>query len=512
MTASRGPVPDTGLPRVARIAPDWVGDPPPNEGLRLYVTVLRKRIWIVLVLVAIAVATAAALVARAQKVYKAGADMLVTPIPAQNENLFGLGLVTQSGDPTRDAETFAKLITTPAVAAQARAELGTRRSARSLLRDVSAVPVAQSGIVTITAQAHDAHLAARTANAFGRAVIAVRTDRLHRLLDTTVPRLRRQLAQLPNRETAARDSLSAKLQDLETLRLLPDPTLHFETRAVAPPSPVSPRPVLSIAAAFVAALVLGFGVVLGAHVLDTRVEREEDLRRYRIPVVGRIPRERRRKRLARRGPLRPDQLSTGTREAFRRLAGSLAARGDGGKSAIFVSGTGPSDGKSTTSINLAAALAAAAKRVVLVEADGRRPSLARSLALAPPHGLTDVVTGNTSLAAALAEAERLPTGVRVLVQAPAAASASAPISRDAADALVRDAETHADWVVVDGPALNYAPDALPLAKRVESIVVVIRLGSTRTRDLLDLAELLTQQEVTPDGFIVIGGKPRGTHY
>jgi capsular polysaccharide biosynthesis protein len=491
---------------------DWVGEARASEGLRLYLAVLRKRLWVVVVVVALVVATAAFAVTRADKVYKAGADMLVTPIPAQNENLFGLGLVSQSGDPTRDAETFAKVITTSAVAERVRAELGLSRSTHAILKDVSAVPVAQSGIVTITAKAHSAAGAARLANAFGEAAIAVRTDRLHALLDTIIPRLRSQLAALPTNETAARDSLSAKLQDLETLRLLPDPTLHFETRAVAPASPSSPRPVLTIGAAFLAALVLGFGVVVGSHALDPRVEREEDLRRYRIPVLGRIPLERRRKRLWRRGPLRPEQLSRATREAFLRLAGSLAALADGGKRAIFVSGTGPADGKSTTSLNLAAALAATGSRVILVEGDARRPSLARALAATPPTGLHDVVTGRSALATALQEGGRLPPGVRMLAQGPNGAAAPAPISGEAADALVREGEAVADWLVFDGPALNYAPDALPIAKRVDSVMLVIRLGSTRTRDLDELAELLTQQGITPDGFIVIGGKPRSARY
>jgi hypothetical protein len=53
-----------------------------------------------------------------------------------------------------------------------------------------------------------------------------------------------------------------------------------------------------------------------------------------------------------------------------------------------------------------------------------------------------------------------------------------------------------------------SPDWLPVVNRVARVVLVVRLGRTRTRELAELAELLREYGVTPEGFIVIGGKPR----
>jgi capsular polysaccharide biosynthesis protein/Mrp family chromosome partitioning ATPase len=504
--------PDPYSARKMHAAADWVGAPPSSEGLRLYLDVLRARSWIVVLLVAIAVVSAAAVVSRTEKVYAAEADLLITPIPDANESLFGLGLVSESGDPTRDAETLAQLTTTDAVARRVRSRLALDQSAGSILNDVSAEPVAQSSIVTITARADDAEQAARLANTFARAAIDVRTERLHQLLDSVIPRLRRQLNQMRPADTRAAESLGAKLEDLETQRLLPDPTLHLESRAQPPSAPIAPRPLLTIAAAFIGALVLGIGVVLAAHVLDTRIEREEDLRRYRIPILGRIPREPVRRRLGRSGPLRPDQLSLTTLDAFNRLASSLTARTDSDTHSSFVTGAGPHEGKTTTAICLAASLGSLTDGVLLLEGDSRRPSVAQAFALDPGPDLTDVVNGRCRLGEAVHESDRLPAGVRVVVTEPADIAAPAPVSPEVADTLVREAQELSNWLVVDGPALNYAPDLLPLAKRVDSLLLVVRLGTTRVRDLADLAELLVQQGITPDGFIVVGGKPRSFYY
>lgn len=224
---------------------------------------------------------------------------------------------------------------------------------------------------------------------------------------------------------------------------------------------------------------------------------------YRIPILGRIPRWRRHDP----GPLRPDTVPLTARQAFQRLASMLEARTAPGSRSIFVTGPGAAEGKTTTSIQLAGALASNNEQVILIEGDWRRPALAEALGISPPHGLTDVLSGRVGLEDALVDPDGYP-GVRVLTRAPGRDSARATVSAEEADRVIRETRLQTSWLIFDGPPLTEAPDWLPVVNRVASVLLVTRLGRTRTRDLAELAELLVENDIIPEGFVVIGGKPR----
>jgi hypothetical protein len=132
--------PDRYPEQTKHVAAEWIGTSPPSGGLRTYLDLLRARWLLIAIVVALAALTAAVVVTNRSKQYSAEANVLVTPVPASDTDLFGLGLVPESGDPTRDAETLAQLIKTDAVAQLVRSRLGLHQSARSLLNDVRRNP------------------------------------------------------------------------------------------------------------------------------------------------------------------------------------------------------------------------------------------------------------------------------------------------------------------------------------------------------------------------------------
>ena len=483
---------------------EWFAPPAQRSGVQQYVDLLIDRWrWIVLA-VLLALLAAGVYLLNTPDTYKATADVLVTPIPRGSSSYVGLGLPMESDDPTRDVETASRLITTQAVAARTKSQLGLKTSVDGLLNDVSASPVAQASLVAITATSGSPRRAARIANAFARATVAIRTERLNAQLDVLIPELRTEIKQLPATEQAF-DPLTNRLRDLQGLRLTGDPTLRLETPAVTPSSPAGPRTMLTLAAAFLGSLILAVSAIIALQAFDTRLRSEEELRRYRLPILARIPIER--SGLSGEA-LTPLGMPIGMRDSYRLLATSLRTMHGSRGGRILVTGPTPADGKSTTALCLASALAVLTEDVVLIELDTRSPSLAGMLEVTPEFDLADVSQRRAPLAKALLTAWKGEHAGRLralLVRRDHSDWALSPPPGATAE-VMDQAEALGGWLLVDAPALNYVADALPVAKQVDSVIIVVRLGNTRVKELDALAELFAQHGITPAGFVLVGTK------
>jgi non-specific protein-tyrosine kinase len=429
-------------------------------------------------------------------------------------------LIKQSNDPTRDVETVARLMASRDVAVNARSQLKGGRSPNELLASVEAAPVAQSNIVSVTAKGSSAKEAAATANAFARGLVTERTSQLHRALDQKIAGLQADVRQQTAQEVNQPGGLRSQLSQLETLRQGPDPSVRVQTLAAEPSGPASPKPLLTIAAGLIAGLTLGLAGAFALFAVDPRLRREEQLReRYRLPVLARIPRETKAPRSRQgerrfvigphrkvRQPLSPGSLSPPTMEAFRTLRAMLDARtgSQAGPRSILVTGPSPSEGKSTTAVNLAASFALAGRATILIEADFRRPTLGTALDLRNQVGAARVLLGNARLESALVPVRPFGDQLRVLMADPSGEALPELLSLPAASSLLERAEELADVVVIDSPPLTEVVDALPLARQADDLVVVVRLDATRLPQLDRLGDLLSQSDITPAGFVLVG--------
>jgi receptor protein-tyrosine kinase len=492
-------------------APDWIQPPQEEGGLRRYLETLRERAWIVVAAVAITTGIALLYVLTASKVYEAEADLLITPISSEDPALVGLpGLIPPSNDPTRDVTTASQLVTNIDVADRVKESLDSSLSARALLGKVSAEPVASSNIVAVTAEADSPAEATEIANAFATQAVAKQTDQLHAAIDERLPRLETRLRQGAGDPTALRASIT----QLETLRSGSSPTMSVETKADPPSSPTSPRPALTIAGGLLAGLVLGIGAAFGSQALDPRLRREEQLRRlYRLPILARIPRQSRS-----RGdrPLGPLELSPATSEAYRTLRGTLSVSrrvSGAGSHAILVTGSSPSEGKTTTAVNLAASLATAGHNVILIEADLRRPGIGAALDLQSRYGVASVLVESIALQDALVTTPTFGSNLGILLADYEGGWISDLFALPAARELITEARRMADFVIIDSPPLTDVIDALPLVDYVDDVVLVAGVGKTHLKNLGQLGELLAEHGIKPTGFAVVGTpRPRRSEY
>jgi succinoglycan biosynthesis transport protein ExoP len=509
---------ERGLEARRRRAGAWLAPASEEYSLAAYARVVWSGKWIVLLCLILALVASGVYLVKAPKIYQATSQLLVSPLPSDPATA-GLGLVQASSDPLRDVETFAGFVTTPAVAQSVISSLHLHTSVTELLKNVTVTPIAESDIVTIAANSRTPQSATRIADAFATQTIANRTATLHAELNTQIPLLQAQIAALGTNDPAEKSALGTQLAQLETLRVTQDPTLRIETLATVPTSAISPRKSLTLAGGVIGGLVVGIGVVFLMQLFDPRIRNESDLReRFRLPVVARVPRVKVRAGLRRRGPMPPSAITAEATDSYRALRAFLSHRpreSDEGR-VVLVTGGSPQDGKSTTAINLAAAFGASGDRVLLLEGDIRRPSIANALHITRQRGLERVLYGDTALEDALVE-EDLPTAtssshVSMLLADGLGAKSAQPMPAAAFLNVLRAARSSNDWVIVDAPPLIYAPDLLASSSVIDDVILVVRLEHTNTRELEETAEMLAQHGITPAGLVVIGTSGHPQYY
>lgn len=482
---------------------------PPS--IKRYLRTVIEHAWLVALCVVVCVAGTAVYVARAPRKYAATSDMLVSPIPAGTTTLVGLPVLFSSGDPTRDVLTASSLITTPEVAAEVVRSLGLHESPGAVLADVTVTPVGQSNLVAVQASAPSAAQAVRIANAVPQAVITTRAAALHEAIAAILPSLQAQAARLPRALRGQPGTVTDQLDQLETLATQPDPTLTLAAPAVPPTSPYTPRVKLSILAGLFGGLILGICAAFAYQALDPRLQREEELRDlFRMPILAEIPRERTVR--ARRRPMLPTELSFGALEGYRTLRTTLVARAGGRPRAYLMTGSSPAEGKTTSAIGLAASLAQGGSRVILIEADLRRPTIGNALELPVRYGTEDVITGHAELSDALTIAKFDGWPLHVLAVGQPGTALADRLSPSVSKQLVEQALEIADYVVIDSPPITDVSDALPLAAIADEVLVVARLGVSKLSKLARLQDMLSNQGIYPSGFVLVGEGPRRPGY
>ncbi len=503
-----------------------------GESLVRYLGVLRERWWLIALCTAAVLAAAAVYVKLAPRTYQAQAELLVQPSSPSDPVLSTLPVLHQSGDPTQDVLSAASLITTPTVAHAVVSALHLPISAAAALGDVSATPIGQTDLVAVQATSGSPRLSQQLANGFARQAIAVSTAQMHAAIAAELPGLEAKVAAIPPAQRYGPGSLGAEVDELQVLQHQSNPTMSIAARASLPTAPSSPKTKLALLGGLLAGLLLGIGAAFAANALDPRLRRAEQVReRLGLPVLARIGRERRR----RPAPLLPHDLSPASQEGHRTLRTTLATRGPWrerarayaarvdapvgaptrerrGSQVYLVTGAGPGEGKSTTAISLAFALAETGAGVLLLEADLRRPTFFSVFGLYDFRGVEDVLSGELEVTAAAASVLVDGVALQVLASHPSVSEFAARLSFEQVRRLVSEAKAAADFVVIDSPPLTAVIDALPFAQLADEIVLVGRIGRTRLKRLEELDELLRQNGTPPSGVVVIGEGVSGSYY
>lgn len=490
-----------------------------ESGLMHYLHVLRRGWWIVALTVALATGAAVYASMRQTALYRSSADVFLS---TQNLAATLSSVQAPSSDPVRAAATQADLARTPEVAQRALALAGLAgRTAQSLLSSSSVTAASGADILTFSVTDHLPRIAQRLVGDYATAY-----TRYRRQLDTeAIARARRgieaQLAQLKasgGENGAVYANLFEKDQELSTLQALQGSNALL-VRSAGPAVQTQPKPFRNGVLAAVLGLLLGAGLAFLRESLNTRVRTAGEVQtQLDLPQLGRVPEPPRRLRAGNGIVMLAEPLSPAA-EPFRILATNLEFVNleRNARTILFTSAT-RGEGKSTTVANLAVALARSDRRVVLVDLDVRKPSLADLFSLGVRPGLTTVVLGQASLEDVLVPISLLDPGATsdrptngaspgVLEVLPVGSLPPNPaefVGSHALAALLSELEQRADIVLVDAPPILDLSDTMTLSARVDGLVVVTRLPFVKRSALVELHRVLRAAPTTKLGFVLTG--------
>jgi polysaccharide biosynthesis transport protein len=287
--------------------------------------------------------------------------------------------------------------------------------------------------------------------------------------------------------------------------------------ARVPTGPIEPNIPRNLAFAFILGLTSGVGLAFLQEGLDNTVRTSEQAQMISgLPALGMIPLP---ARTAREGA-NPKRLviATSSKEAvelvaqsrphsqmaesYRALRTSLLLTNLGAPpKVIIVTSALPQEGKTTTSMNTALVLAQKGVRVLLIDADLRRPSIHKILGMGPRSGLSNVLTGSATLQQTITRSSILPNLYILPAGTPPPNPAELLASTNMRDVL-EELRGQYDHIVVDTPPTLSVTDAVVLSPRADAIVLVIRSGQTTKQALRRSRDILTQVNAKVSGVLL----------
>ncbi|HUU93343.1 MAG TPA: polysaccharide biosynthesis tyrosine autokinase [Phycisphaerae bacterium] len=275
--------------------------------------------------------------------------------------------------------------------------------------------------------------------------------------------------------------LNTVLDGLERMRIsaaIARPNIRIVGRPDIPLEPTQPRVVLYSVAAILFSLLVGVGLSLLIELVDTRLRTPAQVVRHiGVPMLARVPDLTEDNRLSLDTNLAlvshtaPHSLLA---ESFRQLRTHLLFSSDKPIRSLLITSPGPGDGKTTVAVNLAISMARTGERVLLVEANFRRPALSRIFDVPDAIGLSNVLVGLNSISEAV-QATAI-ENLDVLVGGPPPPSPAGLVGCETMRQLVAEEVESYDRVIVDGAPMLVVADNHLVTPMLDGVILVFHAG------------------------------------
>jgi polysaccharide biosynthesis transport protein len=257
--------------------------------------------------------------------------------------------------------------------------------------------------------------------------------------------------------------------------------------AEVPRGPISPNLRSDMTFAFVAGLVLAIGLAFGFEYLDNRIKTPQELKAHLgIPFLGMVPVVNVDKDP---NPLLDGGVPQNFSEAFKSIRTNLLfSSADEGLRSLVVTSAGPGEGKSCVASNVAMALAQAGQRVLLIDADMRRPRVHEIFGGDQEPGLSNVLAGNAKTSETIRKSKT--SGLWILPAGHIPPNPAELLGSRRYVEFMTSLNAHFDWVVLDTPPVMVVADSSIVANQSSGVVFVVRADHTSKHSVRAAVEQL----------------------
>lgn len=325
-----------------------------------------------------------------------------------------------------------------------------------------------------------------------------------------------QLQNTVKRHQKLYEALADRLREVDISTGFVRTNARVVQEASPPTAPAGPNRSRMLLVSLLVGLALGVGVALAFEHVDDTIKTPEDIKaRVSIPLLGFVPRieveddsGKRKAGNRRTGLVVVEEPMSSAAEAYRnirtRLIFSLPV---GERKVIGVTSCNPGEGKTTTAVNMATAMATAGKKVLLIDADIHRPMVHRAFSQDAEPGLTNLLANGSSFEEVVRHYQ-FPQGVPaegsldVVMAGPESPSPAELLSSTRMRQFLADRRAEYDWVFVDIPPILFVSDASILSALCEGVLLIVRAGRNNGSSLSRATEQLLEIKVGIIGCIL----------
>jgi capsular exopolysaccharide synthesis family protein len=508
--------------------------------LRQYGQLARKWLWLVILCAMAAGGVAYVVSKNSAPIYQASAKLLVNQASSASQLSPGYTDILSS---QQLARTYANLLADGPVVEGMAQRLGLPTDQSSIARlqgEITVTPIRDTQLLEIKVEGVDPTLIALIANTLPEVFIARNQQMQLGRVSGLKTSLEKELTSVQDDIARAQSGLSsnpdeAQRQRLETSLAQYRTTLSslannynqiriaeaqatnnvvIAKPAAVPLGPVRPRTMANVLLAMIVGGILAIGAAFLVEYLDDTVKSPDDVTRVTgLSTLGAIA------RLKDVGSQRQliswSQTKAPETEAYRTLRTNIQFSSvDKPIRILLVSSSGPSEGKSTTAANLAVVMAQTGQKVILVDADLRRPVIHKVFGVPNNVGITTTLLAgqDVDLATYLQPTEM--ENLRVLTSGPIPPNPSELLGSHRMAHLIEQLSQLADLVIFDAPPVLAVTDASVLGRQVDGVLLVVDAGGTREQALAQTVDELRKTGVNILGIALnrLDSRSRGYYH